>query len=284
MIGSAVTFTVMTLLIKFLGDDYPASVQTFYRQLAGLIVMLPMILPDVRGAFRTTRPGILLFRSGAGIIGVILAFYAYQELPLADANALSFTRTLWLVPLAIFVLKEPVGIRRISATIVGFLGTLLMLQPSAQAGLGWPVAAALFSSFLFAFTIAGMKVLTRDHSTLVLMAWSSALGFLFSIPPALFVWRWPTAVDLALLAAMGVLGTITQAMYIKGMALGDAAVMAPLDYTRLIFAVVLGFIAFGEIPNAMTMLGALVIIASTVYITFRESRLGRPKPPPARDE
>ena len=80
------------------------------------------------------------------------------------------------------------------------------------------------------------------------------------------------------------LGTITQACYIRGMALGDAAVMAPLDYTRLVFAVVFGFLMFGEVPNAMTMLGALVIIASTVYITLRESRLGKPKPPPTREE
>ena len=106
----------MTMLIKFLGEDYPAALQTFYRQLVGLLVLLPIILRDPRRTFRTTRPGILLFRSLAGTIGMILSFYAYQKMPLADANALSFTRTLWLVPLAAFVLKESVGPRRVSAT------------------------------------------------------------------------------------------------------------------------------------------------------------------------
>ncbi len=274
----------MTLLIKYLGSDYHPALQAFYRQLAGFVVMVPLILPSPRAAFRTTRPGILLFRASAGTIGMILAFYAYQAMPLADANALSFTRTLWLVPLAVFVLRETVGIRRIAATTVGFGGAMLMLQPSTEAGLGWPAAAALSSALLFALTVTGMKVMTRDHSTLVLMTWSSALGLLLSIPPAAFVWRWPNGFDLLLLSAMGVLGTVTQACYIKGMSLGDAAVMAPLDYTRLVFAVIFGFLMFKEIPNAMTMLGALVIIASTVYITLRESRLGRPKPPPARDE
>lgn len=284
MVASAVTFTVMTMLIKFLGSDYPAALQTFYRQLAGFIVMLPLILADPRGAFRTTRPAILIFRATAGTVGMILAFYAYQAMPLADANALSFTRTLWLVPLALFVLKERVGVRRIAATSVGFLGAMLMLQPSAAAGLGWPAAAALASSLLVALTVTGMKVMTRDHSTLTLMAWSALLGLILSIPPAWFVWRWPNALDLALLSAMGVLGTITQACYIKGMSLGDAAVMAPLDYTRLVFAVIFGYAVFHEVPSAMTMLGALVIIASTIYITFREARLGRPKPPPTREE
>jgi drug/metabolite transporter (DMT)-like permease len=106
MLASSITFTVMTMLIKFLGEDYSPSLQTFYRQLAGLIVLLPVILPNPREVFRTTRMGILLFRSGAGTVGMILAFYAYQKLPLADANALSFTRTLWVVPLAAFAAER----------------------------------------------------------------------------------------------------------------------------------------------------------------------------------
>src|SRR5215510_8131470 len=142
MLGSAITFTVMTMLIKFLGDGYSASLQAFYRQAAGLIVLMPLMLHDPRGSFRTTRPGVLLFRALAGTLGMILSFYAYQKMPLAEANALSFTRTLWLVPLAMFVLKEHVGPRRISATVVGFFGALLMLQPAAGGAMGWPAAAA----------------------------------------------------------------------------------------------------------------------------------------------
>ena len=282
MLVSAIAFTVMTMLIKFLGEDYSPALQTFYRQLAGLVVMLPMILPNPREVFRTTRPGILLFRSGAGTVAMILGFYAYQKLPLADANALSFTRTLWLVPLAAFVLKERVGPRRVAATVVGFFGALLMLQPQAQGDAGWPAAAALASSLLFAFTVTGMKFLTRDHSTLTLMAWSAVLGFVLAIPPAMFSWRWPSLRDLVLLCAMGVLGTITQACYINGMSEGDAAAMAPIDYTRLVFAVILGYALFSDIPNTMTMLGAGIVMASTIYITLRESRLGAPKPPQER--
>lgn len=284
MIASAITFTAMTMLIKLLGEDYPAALQTFYRQLAALIVMLPAIIGNPRTAFQTTRPGIMLFRSVASVVAMILGFYAYQKLPLADANALSFTRTLWLVPLAAFVLKEPVGPRRLLATIIGFLGALLMLQPQAQGDMGWPAAAALASSFLLALTVAGMKVMTRDHSITTLMVYAAVLGFVMSIPPALLVWRQPESLDLLLLALMGVLGTITQALYMKGMAEGDAAAMAPIDYTRLVFAIVFGFALFGDVPNTMTMIGAGIVIASTLYITLREATLGKPKPPPTRDE
>jgi drug/metabolite transporter (DMT)-like permease len=135
---------------------------------------------------------------------------------------------------------------------------------------------------MVATTITGMKVMTRDHSTRTLVAWSAVLGFIFTIPPALFTWRWPTGVDLALLCGMGVFGLLTQAFYIKGMAEGEAAVMAPLDYTRLIFAIVLGYSLFGDIPNAMTMAGAAVVIGSTLYITIRENRLGLQKEPAQR--
>ena len=286
MIASAITFTVMTMLIRMLGEDYPAALQAFYRQVAGLIVLMPMILRDPHGAFRTTRPGVLLFRALAGTTGMILSFYAYQKMPLADANALSFTRTLWVVPLAAIVLKERVGPRRLSATIVGFLGALLMLQPAAggDSYLTLPALAALAAALLIAMTVTGMKLMTRDHTTMTLMTWSAVLGLILSIPPALFVWRWPEPVDLVLLALMGVLGTITQACYIKGMAEGDATVMAPVDYSRLVFAIVLGYLLFDEIPNGLTMAGAGIIIASTLYITIRESRLGVAKTTPERAE
>ena len=159
------------------------------------------------------------------------------------------------MPRAAFVLKETVGPRRITATLLGFVGAMFMLQPATEGTLnGAAVLAALASSLLVALTVTGMKVMTRDHTTTTLMAWSAVLGFVLAVPPALFVWRWPGMIDLLLLAAMGILGTITQASYIKGMAEGHAAVMAPVDYTRLIFAVILGYLLFGDVPNPLTMM------------------------------
>ena len=273
MLGSALGFTVMTVLIKFLGDDYSAALQTFYRQTAGLLVLAPLIARDWRGAFRTTRPGILLFRSAAGTLAMILAFYTYQEMPLADANALSFTRSLWLVPLAFFVLGEKLGPRRIGAALVGFAGVLIMLRPGVGgAALGLPALAALASAFLFALTITGMKVMVRDHPPFVLLVYSAVLGFIFALPGAFIQWRWPSPGDLGLLAMMGVIGTITQGCYIKGMQIGDAAAMAPIDYTRLVFAAVAGFILFSEVPGVWTLAGAAIVVVSTLYITWREQR------------
>jgi drug/metabolite transporter (DMT)-like permease len=283
MLASAIGFTAMTTLVKFLGADYPAALQTFYRQLAGVVLLLPLMARDWGGAFRTTRPGILIFRSSAGVLAMIMGFYAYQKLPLADANALSFTRTLWLVPLAAFVLREPIGPWRIGAAVVGFVGVLIMLRPGASgpdgldwsAWIGWPQACALVSALLFALTITGMKVMTRDHRPFVLLVYAAVLGLIFAIPPALFVWRWPSWPDLGLLTAMGVLGTLTQGAYIKGMEAGEAAVMAPIDYTRLVFAVGAGLLLFHEIPRPATLIGAVIVVASTLFISWREHLLAQ---------
>ncbi|WP_296545253.1 DMT family transporter, partial [Phenylobacterium sp.] len=187
MTASALAFTVMTTLIKFLGEGYSAGLQTFYRQAAGFLILLPIILRHRSAAFATSRPGLLIFRAGAGTLGTMLSFYAFQNMPLADANALSFTSSLWLVPLAAFVVGERIGSLRIFAALAGFAGVLIMVRPGAggEFALGLPALAMLASSFLFALTATGTKVLTRDHAPTVLLVWAATLGLVFSVPGAL---------------------------------------------------------------------------------------------------
>lgn len=281
MLAAAVGFTVMTTLIKYLGADYPAALQTFYRAAASFAFLLPLILRNPKEAYRTTAPLVMLFRGGVGAFALILSFYSFQKLPLADANALSFTRTLWIVPLAAFVLKEKVGPARIGAALVGFLGVLVMLAPMAGEGtfhLGVPAISALAAAFLFALTITGLKSVIAEHTTLQVLSWTATLGFICSIVPALFVWRWPTLPDFFLLCAMGIVGIFTQFCFTKGTQVGDAAAMAPMDYTRLVFATVAGFFLFGELPTLTTIAGAFIVVGSTLFITWREYVVARRKP------
>ncbi|HPA39413.1 MAG TPA: DMT family transporter, partial [Phenylobacterium sp.] len=126
--------------------------------------------------------------------------------------------------------------------------------------------------FLFALTITGMKVMTRDHSPMVLLVWSATLGLVLALPGAFLAWRWPAPMDLVLLCLMGVMGTITQACYIQGMAIGDAGAMAPIDYVRLVFTTLAGFLLFHELPGPATLIGAGIVVASTLFITWREQQ------------
>jgi len=286
MLAAAMSFTVMASLVKFLGSDYPAALQTFYRQFGGFIIVLPLILRNPRGAFTSARPGVLVYRSLVGTAAMVLTFYAYQELPLADANALSFTRVLWMVPLAIFILREKVGPVRIGAAVAGFLGVLLMLRSLSDQGhgaLGLPQIAALAAALMFATTVTGMKSLMRDHAPIVVVAWGASLGLILSIPMAVYAWRWPSPLDLGLLLLMGAMGTITQTLMVKGLQVGEAAAVSPVDYTRIVFAVLIGYFVFNEVPTFLTLVGAAIIVGSTLFLTWREQRNAKVNPlvPPA---
>lgn len=276
MLGSAVCYTLMTMLVKGLGEEYPATLQALYRQIVAFVVMLPLMIRHGYSAWRTTRPWTMFYRSAASSAGLIFAFYSFQELPLADANALSFTRPLWVVPLAALVLGERLGWLRISAVVIGFGGVLVMLGATGQAmEIGLAQGAALASAALLATSVIAIKNMTQDHGNLPLLTWASLLGLLMVIPTGVMAWRLPSPGDFALLALMGVMGLLTQVCFVRAMQVGDAAAMAPIDYTRLLFGVAVGFLLFHEVPDARTLIGAVIVVAATLFITLREHQLAR---------
>jgi drug/metabolite transporter (DMT)-like permease len=274
MLLSAAAFTLMTTLVKYLGGHYSSAVETFYRQLSGLIILAPVILRHGRAALITERMGMQIFRALATVAGLTLTFESFRLLPLATANALSFTRVLWVVPLAIVFLKERVGPVRLGAIVVGFAGVLVMLRPQ-EAQAGWPSLAALSGALLLAFANMSVKSLAGGISMRSLLCWAALLGTVLSLPAALLTWRWPSPGDLALLAAMGVAGIASQYAYIAGLRLGDTAVVVPVDYSRLVMAALVGFFLFGETPDALTLAGAAIVIGSTLFIIWREQQLAK---------
>jgi drug/metabolite transporter (DMT)-like permease len=285
MVGSALAYALSISLVKYLGEDYSPSVQLLYRQVVAVTLLAPMMIRRGPALFATTQPWMLLLRSSTGIAAITLGFYSFQNMPLADANALSFTRALWVVPLAAMILREKICAWRIGAALVGFGGVVIMLIPALQGDVqfGLPALAMLGSAFLAAITLTGMKMLTRLHSTGTIMAWAAVLGLAFSLPLALLDWRWPAAGDLVLLVLMGAFALTTQVCYTRGMQEGDAAAMAPIDYTRLVMFAVIGFVAFHEIPTLWTLAGAALVVASTLVITLRELRLAKPILPAKTD-
>ena len=270
---SGVTFVAMTTLVKHLSGDYPSHVQNFYRQTGSLIVAIPFMLRSpgqVLFVPRSTMPALFL-RSLLATIGMILLLYSYEAMPMAEANALSFTRPLWVVLLAVLFLRETIGPSRIAAVLMGFVGVVVIMRPwGADAAIGWPHVPALFSALCLAGTITGVKSLTKNLSASSILVWSSIMGELLSLPFALADWRWPSPGDLIPLFLIGLLSAANQLLFIKGMAVGEAAVLAPFDYARLVLSVVAGLLVFGEWPDAFTWIGAGVIVVSTLYITIRE--------------
>lgn len=277
---SAVFFVCSISLVKFMGKDVPLGMQVFIRQSVCLVVLLPWILRDPVGTFRTRQPGLFLSRGFATSMSMVLAYYSYQGLPLAEANALSFSRVLWMVPLAMLLLGERVPVPRLLATLVGFGGVLLVLNPGAGEAMAfWPAVAGLTAAVVLAFSLTGVKALSRNHGQLSLLAWAAVMGVGTTLPVALADWRMPGLYDGALLLIMGAVGTAAQFCYIRGLSLGDTTVVAPVDYTRIILSAAFGAIFFGELPPASTWAGVAVIVATTLFISWHSHRAALAEPP-----
>lgn len=269
---SAVAFTTMITLVKYLGKGYPAAVESSYRQIASVIVMAPVMVRGRRVALGSTRPLLMVVMVATSTVSLVLSLRSYQVLPFAKANALSFTKTLWLVPLARVFLGERLDRVRSGVALVGFAGVVVMLGPGHDFAFGIGEGVALGGALSAALVIICMKVLSRDHRMSAVMVWSAVVGLVFSLVLAIPVWRWPTPVDLMLLTAMGALGVAVQATYLKGLSIGEAAAITPVDYSRLLMVVVLGWMLFGEVPTVSTLTGAAVVIAATLVLSWHEVR------------
>jgi drug/metabolite transporter (DMT)-like permease len=181
-----------------------------------------------------------------------------------------------VVLLAALLLREPLGARRLLSALAGFGGVLLIVNPLGPV-LNLASVAALLSALVLGWSITGMKSLTGDHSTMTIVTLSALAGLLLSFPLALPVWRWPTGRDTALLVLMGTFGIVNQMCYVKAISLGDAGVIAPMDYMRLLFAVLSGWLFFGDLPGLRTLAGAALIIVATLYVTASPDATQRPR-------
>tara|TARA_B100000470_G_C19728006_1_gene363205 strand:- start:329 stop:979 length:651 start_codon:yes stop_codon:yes gene_type:complete len=199
-------------------------------------------------------------------------FYAVSIAPLADVIALSFTAPIFATILAIVFLGEVVGVRRWTAIFVAFLGMLIILRPGlAEISQGQFLAMA--SSALWACSLIMIKILGRTESSITIIAYMIIFQAPVSGLAAMTVWITPTLEQVCVMATMGVLGTVGQWLLIEALKAGDTNVVMPFDFLKMIWAVLLGFLFFNELPDLFTWIGSAVIFSSAVYIAWRESKI-----------
>jgi len=216
------------------------------------------------------------------VIGMNCGFYATAHLELATAVALGYTRPLFMILLAVMFLGEVVRWRRGLATLVGFLGVLIMLRPT-EVPVELPAVAALVAALAVAGAMAVVKQQAAVDGPATIMVWFGTGTAVLTAIPAAFVWEPPQSTQWPLLIGIGVLASIGQYMMIKAFTYGEATVMNPIDYLQILLAAGLGYWLFDEVPSVWTGVGAAVIIASTLYIIFREAALNKPPPPPVKE-
>jgi len=269
---SAAAFAAMSGFSKSLGSMGIHAFQiAFFRSFFGLLALLPFIVGDNAAPLRTGRPLLYFLRCGIGITSLLANFYSMTSLPLATAAALSFTRPLFLVLLAILFLGETLGWRRGLATLIGFGGVIVLLHPGAALAQGSGItpdgaAAAVYAAFSMAVVLLLVKKLSNTEHPITLLFWFSLASAAGTAGPAALVWINPSLLQWSQLIAVGVLGSLAQYAIFRAYQIGEASVLGPVDNSQLIWAGLIGSLFFGEIPDGFTAAGVLLIVVSTLGV------------------
>lgn len=272
---ATLVFAILGAIVKFLSPRYPLGEITFCRS---FFMLLPVFAVAAGGpgglrSLVTDRPGSHARRAIAGGLGVLTTFATLRYLPFADATALTFSAPLFLTALAIPLLGERVGIYRSAAVVIGFMGVILIVQPHAShdnpANL-FGVALGVLSGMCVALAQLAVRSLKDEPAvrTVVYFGAFLSLATLLTLP---FGWRWPENwMDGGLLIATGLIGGVGQLLMTQSYRLADASMLAPYDYVQLIWALVIGYVVFDEMPVPLVFAGAALVAATGIFIALRE--------------
>ncbi|MDU0339650.1 DMT family transporter [Bosea rubneri] len=282
---SALSFTLMSAAIKLLAARYPTGEIVFFRSFFALIPLVIWLSwrSEFPSALRTSNLRGHMKRGIIGSTGMFLGFAALHLLPLSDAVAIGYAAPLILVALAALILKEKVRVYRWTAVCIGFLGVLLMLSPHmkpdafAQGLSGGPAIGALLAlggAFCSAFASVEVRMLTRTEKTGAIVFYFMSLTSLLGLLTIFLGWTMPNWQEFLLLVTIGVLGGLGQILLVQAYRYGDASLVAPFEYSTMIWATALGWFVFGEWPASAVVAGSLIVIASGIYVILREKQLG----------
>ena len=273
MLLSISMFSFGDALGKFMVATYSVGQLLWLRACAALLVLAPMIWRNRAAFARLERPWLQLLRVVLSTLEVAAFFLATVYLPLADVVTYYLACPIFVTALSALVLREPVGWRRWSAVLIGFCGVLVALRPSSQT-VSWPAVIALGGSLAFAVLMLITRSLRATPD--IVLASSQFVGtFALGALMAPFGWVTPGLGSLGLFAAAGCISVSALLCVNRSLKLAPASVVVPYQYSMIVWAVMFGYVVFGDVPSPATVAGAAIIIGAGLYIFLRERRLGR---------
>jgi len=275
MAGAAAGYAILHGSVRYLSAEIHPFEITFFRNLFGFIVLLPWFAIHGLKPLRTQRIGLHLLRATSNVVAMMMFFMALSMTPLVQVQALGFTAPLFATVLAIFILGERVRLRRWVALIAGFVGALIIIRPGLQP-LDTGSLLTLGSAAVWAFTLITIKILSRTDSAVTITAYMVLLMSPLSLLPALYYWTWPDGEAWFWLVVCGVAGTAAQLLMAQSFRVAEATVVLPIDFTKIVWGALIGYLAFGEVVDVWTWIGAAVIFSGITYITYRERKLAKP--------
>lgn len=262
----ALTFSTAMAFAKNLSPEVDSVIVLFMRYFFGLIFFSPFIIKVGTKGFVTSRPLLHLMRVSALGIAVGCTYFAYRNLPLALATSIGMTGPLFTTVLAILLLKDQVSLTEWSLILLGYVGVIVTVRPH-EMGISIGVWSALSANFFAALSMICVKILTRTESTFTLMLYANTATTFIAGLVAIMVWKTPEFSDLISLIAVGGFGVLSQFCNVTALRYANPSFLAPFEYTRICFAIPVGFIFFDEIPNFWVIVGSLIIIAATYGLT-----------------
>jgi drug/metabolite transporter (DMT)-like permease len=279
MLTGIAGFAVMDAIIKWLTADYSVAQVVALRSWFGLPLLCLFALYE--GGLKTLRTRRPLVHLGRYLLVLALSFsffWALSQMKLVDAIAITFAAPIFITALSVPLLKEPVGLHRWFAIGIGFCGVLIMLRP----GMGvfqWAALVVLGSAVVYALLMITTRAFKSTESTASLMLYPQLGMSLTGIVLAPYFWVTPGLGDLGLFALAGLFGSVGVMCLTHAFRLGPAAVISPFEYSALIWATLLGFLLWGELPDKYTLVGAGFVILSGLYIVYRETiKIGQARP------
>lgn len=272
MVLGGVCFSLLNTLARALSQQLDVYQTQFLRYLMGLLVMLPLVWRHGLHAYRPVNMAGQFWRGGVHTLGLILWFTALPQISLADMTAIGFTGPIFIMIGAAWFLGEPMRRDRWIAALIGFTGVLMVVLPKMTGQGGWYNLVMLASSPVFAASFLITKALTRYEKPGVIVLWQSLTVTLLSLPMALPHWQSPSSAQWVGFVVTGVLGTLGHYCLTRAFHIADISATQSLRFLDLVWASLLGWLVFSDVPSASTWAGALVILLATVWIARRESR------------
>jgi drug/metabolite transporter (DMT)-like permease len=274
MLGSTVFFAAMAVVIRVASSDLSTYEIAFFRNLFGLLALLPFLRRSWPGVLRTQQLPRYLLRSAIGVCSMLCGFWAIGHLPMAQAISLSYSTPLFVTVAAVVFLHEKVRMRRWSAVVVGFLGVLVIVRPGADT-FNAGTLVALSAAVLSGVVAIQIKQLSRVDAADTIVLYTYLFWVPLSLGPALFAWQWPRGIEWLWLAAIGTFGTGGQLLWTRALKLGEVSALTPISFMQLPLTAFAAWLLFGEEPTRWTVAGAAIIFAANLYITHREVQLAR---------
>ena len=268
---AAFGFALMAALIKLAGARLPVTQILFVRQIGMVIMLLPVLVTHFPDVVRTQRFDLQLTRVLFALIAMLCGFTAIIHMPLAEATALGFAKSFFVTIFAVIVLKETVGVYRWSAVAIGFIGVLIMLRPGTDSFSIYGLMAVIGAASA-GFVMVIIRLLSRSDSPNTILMFQAVGVAIVMIVPAILNWVPPTPREWAILAAIGFVSFFAQKANIYAFKFGEASMLASLDYVRLIYATLFGWLLFSQLPGVATWVGAGIIVLASIYTVRRESR------------